>query len=187
VEVSFFKILNAIFKIIEWNGGYLFFFFFKFLKKIFNLHSHAHVLFQTCGFCYVCVPLCLFVIHYYYTLGSSYMWPLLFHNSFYTHSKIKKPKLWSMVKEPKLVTNSNIKIKQVKVLRLNVKTTTMQFFHSWPCKKENPKNSKLFFINGKSNSIQANPIYPIFQHDMNMDGITGLVKKPIEWVQCLWI
>jgi len=74
-----------------------------------------------------------------------------------------------MVKEPKLVTNSNIKIKQVKVLKIERQNNDHAMFHSSPCKKENPKNSKLFFINGKSNSIQTDPIYPIFQHDMNME------------------
>jgi len=74
-----------------------------------------------------------------------------------------------MVKEPKLVTNSNIKIKQVKVLKIERQNNDHEMFHSSPCKKENPKNSKLFFINGKSNSIQTDPLYPIFQHDMNME------------------
>jgi len=51
-------------------------------------------------------------------------------------------------------------------------------FHSSPCKKENPqKNSKLFFINGKSNSIQSN--LPYLSTSMNMESRVWS-KKPIE-------
>jgi hypothetical protein len=66
----------------------------------------------------------------------------------------------------------SIKIKQVKVLRLNINTTTMQCSIHHHAKEKTPRIANYF--SSTKNPIQSNPIqsnlpYPIFQHDLNME------------------